>query len=146
MSGETNLNTLLQSMQPLLHPEEYVFCTLGDKPGGMASLRDFSDSHLTPVCIFRESEGITLILSRQQADAAALAYTALFSMITLDVHSSLEAVGFLAAITSKLAEHNISVNPVSAYYHDRLFVPVDRAEEAISLLEEFSNSNTDKIN
>ena len=124
MSGETDLNRLLKSIQPILHPEEYIFCTLSE--------RDFSDSHLTPVCMFRESAGITLILSRQQADAVALSYTSIFSMITLSIHSSLEAVGFLA-------KHNISVNPVSAYYHDYLFVPTDRAAEAIVLLEGFSN-------
>jgi hypothetical protein len=28
----------------------------------------------------------------------------------------------------------ISVNPVSGFYHDHLFVPVDRAEEAMRLL------------
>ncbi|HEY9768965.1 MAG TPA: ACT domain-containing protein [Coleofasciculaceae cyanobacterium] len=60
-------------------------------------------------------------------------------MITLSVHSSLEAVSFLAAITAKLAEHKIGVNPVSAYHHDHLFVPVSRAQEAMILLKEFSD-------
>ncbi|MBE9043023.1 ACT domain-containing protein [Pleurocapsales cyanobacterium LEGE 10410] len=129
MSGETNLSRLLQSMQPVLCPGEYVFCTISD--------RDQRYSHLDPIGQFRESEGITLILPREQADAANLSYTSVFSMITLSIHSSLEAVGFLAAITSKLAEHNISVNPVSAYYHDHLFIPVSCAIEAMTLLKEF---------
>lgn len=54
------------------------------------------------------------------------------------VHSSLSAVGFLAAITGKLAERGISVNPVSAYDHDHLFVPVSRSDEVMELLQEFS--------
>jgi hypothetical protein len=62
-------------------------------------------------------------------------------MITLSIHSSLEAVGFLAAITGKLADHNISVNPISAYYHDHLFVPAARAQAAMELLQEFSKGN-----
>lgn len=130
MPGETNLNKLLQSMQPVICPGEYVFCSVSDSN---------NYSHLSPLCTFKESEGTTLILLRKQADAAALGYTTTFCMITLAIHSSLEAVGFLAAITQKLAEHNISVNPVSAYYHDHLFVPIDRAEEVITLLEGFSN-------
>ena len=131
MSGETNLNTLLQSMQPILCQGEYVFCNI--------SHQDNRYSHLNPVCIFKEDEGVTLILKREQADAVALSYTTVFSMITLSVHSSLEAVGFLAAITGKLAEHNISVNSVSAYYHDHLFVPISRTKEVMMLLQEFSS-------
>ncbi len=52
----------------------------------------------------------------------------------MTVHSSLEAVGFLAALTTRLAAAGISVNPVSAFYHDHLFVPENRAEEAVRLL------------
>ena len=78
-------------------------------------------------------------MSRESADATALPYTSVFRLITLSVHSSLDAVGFLAAITSKLAEHSISVNPVSAYYHDHLFVPAAQAEEVMELLQEFSS-------
>ena len=130
MSGETNLSKLLQSMQPVLCPGEYVFCSISD--------RDNRYSQLDAIGQFRESEGITLILQREQADAANIYYISVFSMITLAVHSSLEAVGFLAAITTKLAEHKIAVNPVSAYYHDHLFVPVSRTQEVMILLQEFS--------
>ncbi|TIM21889.1 MAG: ACT domain-containing protein, partial [Mesorhizobium sp.] len=60
---------------------------------------------------------------------------------TLNIHSSLEAVGFLAAITTRLAAAEIGVNPVSAFYHDHLFVPVDRAEEAIDVLRRLAEEN-----
>ena len=130
MSGETNLNKLLLSMQPILSQGEYVFCSISD--------RNYSYSHLDPIGLFKETKGLTLIIEREKADRAALPYAAVFCLITLSVHSSLEAVGFLAAVTSKLAKHNISVNPVSAYYHDHLFIPSDRAKEAMNLLREFS--------
>ncbi len=130
MSGETGLSTLLRSMQPILQQGEYVFCSI--------SHQDNRYSNLDPVCLFREAEGLTLILDREQADAAFLFYTSVFCMITLSIHSSLEAVGFLAAITGKLAERNISVNPISAYYHDYLFVPAVCAQAAMELLQEFS--------
>lgn len=61
-------------------------------------------------------------------------------MITLTVHSSLEAVGFLAVITRHLAQHSISVNAVSAYHHDHLFVPVHRADEAMRLLGDMARA------
>ena len=127
MSGETNLEILLQTMQPFLSPEEYVFCSLQSP--------DLKSLDVDPIGTFREKEGLTLILSKKEADNHKLAYSAIFSMITLEVHSSLEAVGFIAAIATKLAQHNISVNPISAYYHDHLFIPVARSREAMSLLQ-----------
>ena len=129
MSGETNLFVLLQNMQPILHDEEYVFCSVHHQ--------EIQYLELDPVCFFREQEGITLILHRQVADAAQLPYSSVFRMVTLSIHSSLEAVGFLAAIASKLAQHGISVNPISAYYHDHLFVPAARADKVMTLLQEF---------
>lgn len=130
MAGETDLAVLLKSMRPVLQEGEYVFCTLEHSDDRALSLN--------PIGFFREAEGQTLILRREQADAAGLSYTAVFRMVTLSVHSSLEAVGFLAAIASKLAAHGISVNPVSAYYHDHLFVPAARIQDVMNLLHEFS--------
>ncbi|MBD2109143.1 ACT domain-containing protein [Nodosilinea sp. FACHB-13] len=128
MVGETNLTRLLSSMQPTLREGEYVFCTVA-APSGL---------NLDPIGFFREEEGATLILLRHQAEAVGLPYSATFAMVTLSVYSSLEAVGFLAAIATKLASHGISVNPVSAFYHDHLFVPVAQAEAAIALLHELA--------
>lgn len=130
MSGEKDLNTLVQSMQPKLIEEEYVFCSV--------PVEEVAALNVTPICQFREVEGMTLILTRQQAEEANLNYKFVWRMITLLVHSSLEAVGFLAAMTSKLAEKGISVNAVSAYYHDHLFVPANKAEQAMHILTSMS--------
>ena len=51
------------------------------------------------------------------------------------MHSALEAVGFLARITQRLAGLNMGVNPVSGFYHDHLFVPDDRADDAMAELQ-----------
>ena len=56
-------------------------------------------------------------------------------MITLNIHSSLEAVGFLAALLPALAAEGMGVNPVSGFFHDHLFVPADRAEDALRVLK-----------
>ncbi|AZO10596.1 MULTISPECIES: ACT domain-containing protein [unclassified Mesorhizobium] len=126
MTGETNLQKLLASMAPQLLPDVHLFATLA--PG--AAVPDA----LNPVMSFREPEGLTLIVTETEAKAAGLAGTFRCRMITLDVHSSLEAVGFLAAITARLAAAGMGVNPVSAFHHDHLFVPADRAEEAMEIL------------
>ena len=92
--------------------------------------------------LFREREGTTLVVRREEAEGAGLAYQFASRLITLTVHSSLEAVGFLAEITGRLAEAGISVNAVSAYYHDHLFVPEHRADEALQLLENMSEPDS----
>jgi hypothetical protein len=52
-------------------------------------------------------------------------------------------VGFLAAITARLAEAGISVNAVSAFHHDHLFVPADRGDEAMAALRDMSAASRD---
>ncbi len=76
-----------------------------------------------------------MILLKEEAEAHGLPYEFPSRMITLDVHSSLEAVGFIARITTELAKHDMGVNPVSAFYHDHLFVPEGRDQEALDILK-----------
>ena len=76
------------------------------------------------------------------AEELRLRYQFVSRLITLTVHSSLDAVGFLAAITARLAEACISVNAVSAFHHDHLFVPVHRADEALGLLQRMSSAGS----
>jgi uncharacterized protein len=133
MTGQTNLQELLGTMQPLLHPDIYVFATV---PSFFKLPLE-----IEPVMMFQESEGKTLIL--KQADATRLGIEAIFPcrMVTLQVHSSLEAVGFLAAITEKLASAGMGVNPVSAFFHDHLFLSIEHVDRAITLLKELAAEN-----
>ncbi|WP_439375626.1 ACT domain-containing protein [Bradyrhizobium sp. DASA03120] len=130
MTGERDLGALLSKMKPEILDGIFVFCTLA--PG--ASIPATISAMLT----FRERQGTTLVVLREEAEAAGLRYAFPSRLITLTVHSALNAVGFLAAITARLAEAGISVNAVSAFHHDHLFVPVDRADEAMAVLREMS--------
>ncbi len=130
MNGETDLTILLRSMEPYLWEGPLIFCSVD--PATYASL-EFS-----PTGMFREREGITLIVEREQADRVHIPYTDLWACITLNIHSALTAVGFIAAISSKLAAAGLSVNPVSAYYHDHLFVLWAERERVLNLLHEFN--------
>ncbi|MFP2910053.1 ACT domain-containing protein [Pyxidicoccus sp. 3LFB2] len=131
MAGETNLDVLLKSMRPVLKDGEFVFCTLPHPASPDLGA-------LGPIGLFHEDEGLTLILRRERADAAGLTYASTFRMVTLAVHSSLDAVGFMAAVSTRLAAQGIGVNPVAAYFHDHLFIPSARAAEAVALLESFA--------
>jgi hypothetical protein len=132
MNGETDLDVLLGSMHPTLQDGVFVFVTLAP---GVAQPDD-----VDPVMVFSEREGRTLILRQADATRAGLAGAFPCRMITLDIHSALEAVGFLAAVLPALAAAGMGINPVSAFYHDHLFVPAERAEEALAILQRLAES------
>ncbi|MFT7471442.1 MAG: hypothetical protein ACI8XU_001338 [Kiritimatiellia bacterium] len=129
MAGEEDLDTLLVLLQPSLLPGDFVFCTAPNLKYG-----DFAE--LQPVASYQEEEGLTLVLAKQSADIAGLAYDSVFNCITLMVHSSLEAVGLTAAVSGKLAANGISANVIAAYHHDHVFVPKNKAQLALQLLTE----------
>jgi hypothetical protein len=130
LSGETSLQKLLQFMDPVVHEPVYVFATVPF---------DQDISLLEPIMTFREAEGITLILERSAAENHGLQGIFPSRMITLNINSALDAVGFLAAVTTELAALKIGVNPVSAFYHDHLFVPAEYSERAHQALITLSN-------
>lgn len=131
MTGATNLEKLLSAMNPVLLEEEYVFCCFEH-----ANYGDHSD--LAPIAAFREREGLTLVIAKSMADKHQLDYESVFKGITLQVHSSLDAVGLTAAVTAKLTEHSISANVIAAYFHDHIFVGSGSAEEAMRALGELA--------
>jgi len=133
MDGETELKALLAGMDPQLREGELVFCTV---PRG--SPRAFD---VEPVACCREDEGLSLVMTREAAERAGLPCDFACRMITLRVHSSLHAVGLLAAVTRRLASAGIAVNAVSAYHHDHLFVPAEKADRALRLLRELSRES-----
>ena len=133
MHGETDLNKLIIQMRPMLDPEPYVFCTFSSK--SMKELAEYD-----AVGLIAETEGITAILPLERARELGLAEAEWFRRITLTVHSSLEAVGLTAAISSALASKGISANVVAAFFHDHVFVPAERAEDALSTLRDLAGT------
>ncbi|SMQ46639.1 unnamed protein product [Zymoseptoria tritici ST99CH_1A5] len=137
--GGTNLDDLIKTMNPTLDAEEYVFAELSLEAPHFAEFLGAVSKDVK--MLFREKEAWTIILPKSAADREGLYYTFPCRQVTLNVHSSLEAVGFLAAITTRLAEKvNVGVNAISGYYHDHLFVPVGKEdavmEELLSLAAE----------
>ena len=125
MSGERDLKRLQRHLAPTLHPETFVYCSFPDfrlPPG------------LEPICTFRETEGLTAIVEEAAADLIEVPHLFKARLITLTVHSSLEAVGLLASVATRLAAEGIPCNAVAAYHHDHLFIPNELAEQALQVL------------
>jgi hypothetical protein len=115
LAGERDLARLLAALDPRLHPERYSF-TATSNPA--LADGDFA--------IVREAEGLSLI--RPDPDGE-------WARISFGGHSSLDAVGLTAAFSSRLADAGISANVIAALYHDHIFVPWDRREDALACLQ-----------
>ncbi|KAA9008355.1 ACT domain-containing protein [Histidinibacterium aquaticum] len=115
---------MLAGMTPRLDPRGWTFVVSEDPALVEQALGTF-----------REDEGLSLILP-EEANAGGLP----MSRITLGVTSSLMGVGLTAAVSTALAEAGIACNVVAAYHHDHLFVPEDRAAEAMAILQDLSRA------
>jgi hypothetical protein len=128
VAGERDLAMLLRSMRPERRPGAFVFATAGEAvPGAVATVQ--------------EDEGLTVVLPQTHADTLGLRYDLVLAMITLRVHSALDAVGLTAAVATALAERSIACNVIAGFHHDHLFVPADRADDAIAALTALTESS-----
>ncbi|SGZ16823.1 BQ5605_C020g09070 [Microbotryum silenes-dioicae] len=132
MLDETDLQQLLSGIEPLLDDVIYTFGTIP------------LDSPIPPGCIgtFDEREGRTLILPLEIAKTPPaltdVKWAGEWAEITLQIHSSLEAVGFIAAIATTLGIEGISANVMSGFYHDHVFVQWGRRDDAITVIRGFA--------
>lgn len=128
-AGGTNLARLLAGMEPELDPATYVFVSVA--PGEVGP-------DVVAVVMVAEDEGTTFVVDRDLlsgSGAPVAGSSAPMSRVTLRVHSSLEAVGLTAAVSTALSGAGISCNVVAGYHHDHLFVPTDRAQDAMGVLQ-----------
>ena len=129
IKGETELRKLITNLEPILNDGEYVFVSVKN----IDSIpRD------STVCEFKEEEGITVVLSKEDANKFDLEYEFIASWITLNVHSALEAVGLTAAFATELANHNINCNVIAGYFHDHIFVDRKDGDKAMHVLKKMT--------
>ncbi|KAF4338010.1 COG3602 family [Fusarium beomiforme] len=128
--GELSLSKLLSTLTTTLQSTTYVFATLTEA----SNLPPLSEIQM----IFKEPEGITVIVSKDYAESHEIEHFFPCKMISLNVTSSLEAVGFMAVIATRLAAKGIGCNPVSGFYHDHIFVPLGREDESVEVLAQIA--------
>ena len=134
VTGELDLAQMIAKLEPILQPEIYVFCT-------QPSPLDFEQlSRLSPFATVQEPEGLSLVLTRSTAETFGLSFQGTFRCLRLDVHSSLEAVGLTAAVSTALAKNGISANMIAGAFHDHILVPEADASRALAVLEALSAS------
>ncbi|MFH7017317.1 ACT domain-containing protein [Flavobacterium sp. FlaQc-47] len=125
MEGETNLNIILKNLNPVLNDGQYVY----------SKVESIAKIPLAKILFFfNEQEGITIVIKKQDALELDLKFSYVAAWITLEVHSSLAAVGLTAAFSHALGNANISCNVVAAYLHDHIFVDERDASKAMEVL------------
>lgn len=120
----TDLDDILRSLDVSARPDRYVFATV---PAGSLAM---AAAHASII----EAEGVTIVMTTEEARRHGLDASPAMAWLTLTVHSSLEAVGLTAAFSTALAQAGISCNVLAGFYHDHLLVPYDRLDQAVSVL------------
>ena len=123
----TNQFKELKNLNPVLLEDEYIFCTFLSSIYG-------DHNKLNPIASFIEKEGLTLVVKKETAKLNNLEFKDTFKCISLNLVSSLTSVGLTALISKVLADNEISANIYAGYYHDHIFVPLERASDAFKLL------------
>ncbi len=123
---------MLAHMRPKLDDTNWSFVTVKDQAQAFAMMPKALGT-------FREEEGLSLIVPFSCAEEGGID-TVPFSRITLQVHSDLAGVGLTAAVSAALADGGIACNVVAAFHHDYLFVPKDRAQDALEILRDLSQA------
>lgn len=130
--GETDLQRLLAGLSPQLSP----------LPRTISAQARGAPVPAGAIMLFREDEATTVIAETgPDARAGTAGAEPLWAQITLRVHSSLDAVGMMAAVAAALAARDIPCNAVSACFHDHLFVPWAKREDALAAIEALSHAH-----
>jgi hypothetical protein len=132
MAAISDLSQLLAGMEPSLREGVWVF---GILPAGVPLDAEGI------VASIREAEGMSVVMEEAAALRAGVLPVFRAAWITLTVHSDLQAVGLTAAFSAALGEAGISCNVVAGTHHDHLFVPVQKAADAMAALRRLQAAN-----
>lgn len=121
-----NLQQMLSEMRVSIRASTYCVVSLASPS---AELRN------TAAATIAEEEAVTLVITTDQAEASGLPYEFPAAWLTLEVHSSLHAIGLTAAVAQMLADEGIPCNVLAGFYHDHLLVPAGKGHHVKALLE-----------
>ena len=124
-TGETDLAKMLATLTVLGR----------DEPVTMVTVTDTVQVGDGIYVVLVEDEGTTVVATVAEAEHRGWPTDFRAAWLTIEVHSSLDAVGLTAAMSRVLTEHNIPCNVLAGYHHDHLLVPLDLADRAITALE-----------
>jgi hypothetical protein len=123
VNGERELDVILSSLTVSRREGTYVYVS--------ASSVSIPDAAAT----IREDEGTTFVVARDDAERLGLAWSFACAWLTVEVRTSLDAVGVTAAVAAALGDAGIPCNVLAGFHHDHLLVPIERADDAQTALD-----------
>ena len=127
MSGETDLGRILASLAVRQREGVYVFAFI--PPG--EPLPDIAIAAMVS-----ELEGTSVVVGLEAAEAMGLAYEFEAAWLSLTSHTSLDAVGVTASLSTALAMRGIPCNVIAGFHHDHVLVPIDRVDDAMQAIDQ----------
>lgn len=124
---EVSLQDILQNLDPVMAPETYVYVGVSNQ--SLLKVLGFD-----PVAFFKEPDGITLILKKEDADNNFLNYQTEYCHIILNAPFAMRCVGLTAIVSSALAKAGISIIPILSAYKRSLLVEKEDAHTALEIL------------
>jgi uncharacterized protein len=128
--GETDLAAMLSTLDAVCDAREFGF-------GAVADVADLPPIGAT-FAVIGEDEGLTVIAPIDILTAHAIPHDGGWALISLRLHSALEAVGLTATISGALARAGISANMIAGVRHDHLLVPWAKRDAAMAVLRGLS--------
>jgi heme-degrading monooxygenase HmoA len=126
---ETGKERMSKPLNPRLNEGSFIYCSVEGVTG--INMNDI-------LFLFKEGEGITMVLKKEVADNLGIKYSFVSSWITLELYSGLEETGLTALFSRALSGEGISCNVVAAYNHDHLFVSQKDTARAMEILSRLS--------
>lgn len=129
--GETNLAKMLATLHVERRPGTYAYVQFEDRPTDLDGV----------AALIEESEGTTVVAPLEIAKIRGWEVVFEAAWLTLQVHSSLEAIGLTAAVSSALGANGIPSNILAGALHDHILVPVTAADRAVAALESLRSAD-----
>jgi hypothetical protein len=121
--GERDLMKVVAALRVRRRPGTYVYVSVTDPDA------------IEAAAMIEEAEGTTFVVTRDVAARERLPWSFAAAWLTIEVHTALDAVGVTALLATALADAGISCNVLAGYHHDHLLVPLERADDAIAVID-----------
>ena len=129
--GETNLSKMLATLHVKRRPGTFAYVQFEDRPADLDGV----------AALIEESEATTVVAPLEIARIRGWEVVFEAAWLTLQVHSSLEAIGLTAAVSAALGDNGIPCNILAGALHDHILVPVAAADRAVAVLESLRSAD-----